>query len=503
MKSKFFLVILILVAMLSLCSCKIKIKNKNYNPNNNVTTETEKESLSEDTSNGEEEQDDGQNSEELEEDSEADPEEEPADDSAENLADDVEGDVSDDDKFFEFGDLTSNPTVRPEKFDSTEVDSLELTMDIVYKRNSDITKQMYERSVLREGNNARLKKIIQKAKAGKSVKIGVLGGSITGGAAASSWDKAYGKNLVNWWEAQFPKCQVEYYNAGIGSTGSIIAAHRAYDDLLVNEPDLVVVDFSVNDSGTATDKEAYESVIRQVLKSKNSPAVIIISFMSEGGHNYQDMHLEIAKHYDLPMISYRDALWPEMEDGRYIWSEFYPDYIHPNNRGHKLAADLIVHYIAKEYLAVTTDAEKDVPAPLLKNRFEVAKIYNNATITPKKNVGWQPGNNLYEAYNPLLPMAFKKGWRATEAGAEISFTIEDARSLSIVYKRISDSNQAGSVDIYLNDKKVKTLSSYYGAEYACAEQLVLDDKQKDYTIRLVFKGTGNQRFDLLGIMVAK
>ena len=409
----------------------------------------------------------------------------------------------DSDKIFELEQLTTNPNKRPEQYDSTVKDALELTMDIIYDRNSDITKEMYDRSVLREGNNARLKKVFEKAKAGEVVRISAIGGSITGGAAASSWDRAYGKKLAQWWEEQFPKSQIEYYNAGIGSTGSIIGAHRAYDDLLVHAPDLVIVDFSVNDSGTQTDKEAYESLLRQILQSENAPAVIAIGFMSAGGNSYQSLHEGIVEHYDLPYISYRDALWPEMEKGIYAWNEFYPDEIHPNNRGHKLAADLLIHYIAKEYLDTTTDKEKALPAPLYKNRFEDAKIYNNTTITPTATSGWKAGNNLYEAYNPLLPNAFKQGWRTTQNGAEITFQIQDARSLSIVYKRLSNPNEAGSVDIYLNGNKVKTLSSLYGAEYACAEELVLEDVAKDYTLTLVFNGTGNQRFDLLGIMVAK
>ena len=418
-------------------------------------------------------------------------------------APDHEPDEDESDKIFELGQLTTNPNKRPDQYDSSVKDALELTMDIIYDRNSDITKEMYDRSVFREGNNARLKKLFEKAKAGEVVRISAIGGSITGGAAASSWDRAYGKKLAQWWEDQFPKSQIEYYNAGIGSTGSIIGAHRAYDDLLVHAPDLVIVDFSVNDSGTQTDKEAYESLLRQILQSENAPAVIAIGFMSAGGNSYQSLHEGIVEHYDLPYISYRDALWPEMEKGIYAWNEFYPDEIHPNNRGHKLAADLLIHYIAKEYLDTTTDKEKALPAPLYKNRFEDAKIYNNTTITPTATSGWKAGNNLYEAYNPLLPNAFKQGWRTTQNGAEITFQIQDARSLSIVYKRLSNPNEAGSVDIYLNGNKVKTLSSLYSAEYACAEELVLEDVAKDYTLTLVFNGTGNQRFDLLGIMVAK
>lgn len=409
----------------------------------------------------------------------------------------------DQDRLFELGELEENPNRRPQQYISLEKDALELTMEAVYERNSDITKEMYDRSILLEGNNARLKKVFEKAKAGKTVKISAIGGSITGGAAASSWDRAYGKVLANWWEQQFPKSQIEYYNAGIGSTGSIIGAHRAYDDLLCQAPDLVVVDFSVNDSGTQTDKEAFESLLRQILKSENEPAVIVISFMSSGGNNYQTLHQGIVEHYGLPMISYRDSLWPEMEKGIYEWGEFYPDVIHPNNRGHRLAADLIIHYLAKEYLDTEIDTELTLPDPLYANRLENARIYNNTNITPTAVSGWDTGDDLYEAYNPLLPYAFKRGWRTTQSGSEITFEIQDAKSLSIVYKRLSNPDEAGSVDIYLNGKKVKTLSSLYSAEYACAEELVLNDTAGNYTLKLVFKGAGAQRFDLLGIMVAQ
>ena len=501
MKTRIISVLLIIVMLFSLCSCKIKVKVDNpAQPTTAGGTEkptaapTETPTAPTDVPIAPTEAPTTPDGDPVEPTvAPTDPTEDP----------DREPEEEDPDKIFELDELITNPNNRPDQYDSSVKDALELTMDIVYNRNSDITKEMYDRSVFREGNNARLKRLFEKAKAGEVVRISAIGGSITGGAAASSWDRAYGKKLAQWWGDQFPKSQIEYYNAGIGSTGSIIGAHRAYDDLLVHAPDLVIVDFSVNDSGTQTDKEAYESLLRQILQSENSPAVIAIGFMSAGGNSYQSLHEGIVEHYDLPYISYRDALWPEMEKGIYAWNEFYPDEIHPNNRGHKLAADLLIHYIAKEYLDTTTDKEKALPAPLYKNRFEDAKIYNNTTITPTATSGWKAGNNLYEAYNPLLPNAFKQGWRTTQNGAEITFQIQDARSLSIVYKRLSNPNEAGSVDIYLNGNKVKTLSSLYSAEYACAEELVLEDVAKDYTLTLVFNGTGNQRFDLLGIMVAK
>jgi hypothetical protein len=43
-------------------------------------------------------------------------------------------------------------------------------------------------------------------------------------------------------------------------------------------------------------------------------------------------------HYRLPMISYRDPLWAEIQAGRMKWTDISPDVVHPNDRGHAYAA---------------------------------------------------------------------------------------------------------------------------------------------------------------------
>ena len=50
---------------------------------------------------------------------------------------------------------------------------------------------MLDRSVLSTGNNARLKKVIEKARSGETVNIVTLGGSITEGANATPWTLGY------------------------------------------------------------------------------------------------------------------------------------------------------------------------------------------------------------------------------------------------------------------------------------------------------------------------
>ena len=64
------------------------------------------------------------------------------------------------------------------------------------------------------------------------------------------------------------------------------------------------------------DREVTLALVRQVQRETNQPAVVLLFMMSQGGNNAQEWHSKVGTHYDLPMVSYRDALWPEIKEGR-------------------------------------------------------------------------------------------------------------------------------------------------------------------------------------------
>ena len=103
------------------------------------------------------------------------------------------------------------------------------------------------RSLVTTGQVARLERALAKARRGETVTIGVIGGSITQGAAATQPEKRYGNRLAAWWRQTFPKANVLFVNAGIGATGSDYGALRDNRDLLSHHPDFVVVEYAVND----------------------------------------------------------------------------------------------------------------------------------------------------------------------------------------------------------------------------------------------------------------
>lgn len=96
-------------------------------------------------------------------------------------------------------------------------------------------------------NLSRLKNCMLRAEKGEELTIGFLGGSITQGSLSTKPENCYAHRVFSWWKKEFRGAQFHYVNGGIGGTSSHFGVSRAVTDLLMYQPDVVVVDFSVND----------------------------------------------------------------------------------------------------------------------------------------------------------------------------------------------------------------------------------------------------------------
>jgi len=57
-------------------------------------------------------------------------------------------------------------------------------------------------------------------------------------------------------------------------------------------------------------------LIRQILQQTNEPVVMLLFTMNQDGGNAQEWQVKIGRHYELPMVRFRDALRPEIKEGR-------------------------------------------------------------------------------------------------------------------------------------------------------------------------------------------
>jgi lysophospholipase L1-like esterase len=293
------------------------------------------------------------------------------------------------------------------------------------------------KSIAYDGCHVPVQKIFERAEQNKKLTIGVIGGSITAGANASDFGKtAYAPLIVEWFEQEFPDADISFVNAGIGATNSVFGVYRVDNDLLLYKPDFVVVEFSVNDIGEEKAKISYEGLIRKILKSDNNPAVLALGLMNEKGENRQKIHEEICRYYKIPFISYRDAVYPEIKNGNMAWRSISSDDVHPNDTGHRIIADLVIHYLE------TIRKEGSLPAPLTENSYENSYIY---PFVPVDNVDWT--------------LDKKKGWITGRKGKPLEFTVQ-ASKISIMYNRTIDSKKAA--DVYVSvDGKRKKLNTFF------------------------------------------
>ena len=92
--------------------------------------------------------------------------------------------------------------------------------------NFTITKEMIKNSLVNKGDVARIVEVIRKANSGQDISIAFLGGSITEGCNATSFEKCYASRVYSWFKEKFKNININYINAGGGATGSIIGVHR-------------------------------------------------------------------------------------------------------------------------------------------------------------------------------------------------------------------------------------------------------------------------------------
>ena len=107
-----------------------------------------------------------------------------------------------------------------------------------------------------------LPNVFQKLGQGQAVRIAYLGGSIT---AQAGWRP----KTLNWFRSQFPKAELSEINAAIGGTGSDLGVFRLKQDVLDGKPDLLFVEFAVNDGGAPVHRihQAMEGIVRQTIKA--------------------------------------------------------------------------------------------------------------------------------------------------------------------------------------------------------------------------------------------
>jgi lysophospholipase L1-like esterase len=312
------------------------------------------------------------------------------------------------------------------------------------------TDAMLADSQLAAGDQARMQRLIEKGRNGTPVTIAAIGGSITECAGASDVAHCYPFLVQAWWNSTFPSSPSTLVDAGIGATSSDYGSLRVQRDVLAYNPDLVIVEFAVNDdqggdSGLSQYGDTYEGLVRQLLDAPSHPAVILL-FMTkyqlpvvEAWMTAQSWQSNIGANYNVPMVSYYDAIIPEYANGNITSAEITVDGTHPTDLGHAYTAQFL-----EQNLQLAIDnfpsgtALETIPAtqaPLISSDFEFTSMEdgigaNGPALNPTSNLGW-----IAEPFasDPTLGPTPDPGLQSSTPGSTLDFTVTGKEILVAYY----------------------------------------------------------------------
>lgn len=309
---------------------------------------------------------------------------------------------------------------------------------------------MLERSVISTGNNERMKKVIEKARNGEDVTLAYIGGSITQGYNAGTTE-IFAKLSSDYFRETYATTgKVNYVNAGLSGTPSLLGLIRSDRDIFEAKPDVVFIEFAVNDAQDTTNKSAFESLLRKALTQEQEPAVVLLFSVTEDGYTCQSNMQLIGMNYELPMISVPNAIHPEFEAGRMTWKDWADDGSHPNKNGQKLYSEFIIHYWNK------VDAE-EVSEPYVLREKMLNLNYTTMQMVDKDSLKVLELGSFHEESGHE---AFTKGWvKSADVKENNSFVFEiDCRSLFFVYKE-ANNESFGTAEVYVDGEKMLTITS--------------------------------------------
>lgn len=355
-----------------------------------------------------------------------------------------------------------------------------------------------------------------KAQAGGKVTVAYFGGSIT---AAEGWRP----QTTVWLKQRYPKAEFIEVNAAIGGTGSDLGVYRLGRDVLEHKPDLVFVEFAVNDGGAAPEQiyRCMEGIVRQIRRADLSTEICFVYTMHEGmlkdlaagrlPRSASAMEF-IADHYGIPSILLAHEAARRINAGEWVFTSpkpeapadpnhglparpaFAGDSCHPfAETGHKLYTEAIIRsFEAMENAG--TRGPHSLAASFTPDNHEAAKLVPlTVAMLDDSWVKLRPQDDpIARNFSNRLPAM----WRADKPGATLSFAFHGRAAA--IYDLLGP--DGGELEVIVDGKParpVKRFDAYCTYHRLGTTALLSETEASDHTVTV--RLTANQ-FDKAEIL---
>lgn len=243
-----------------------------------------------------------------------------------------------------------------------------------------------------------LANVFAKLNSGQSVKIAYIGGSVT-------QNPGWRDNVTNWFKSLYPG-KITEINAGWSGTGSLIGAMRFARDVLAYNPDLVFVEFAINDlpeDPLSFVQRNSEGMVRQAWSQNAYTDICFIETLAS--YNLQpylngyyptpvQAHYDVCDRYGLPSVNVGWYLYKTAEAQGIPWTNYIPDGAHPNSAGSQIYSDAVISYLNTERTRGGAYTAHSIPTALTDFPVTGSTIKEMVSINPLPS-GWSAHYNEF------------------------------------------------------------------------------------------------------------
>ena len=370
--------------------------------------------------------------------------------------------------------------------------------------------EIIKKSLVTKGNNYLVKQVLAKMRAGQEVIISAIGGSVTEGAGPSTYTQGYAYQFKDLFIEKYAadKEKVKFVPAGIGGTPSPMGLIRYQKDVVApggRDPDLLIIEFAVNDWLECSNTRAMEYLVRNALEHDTA---VIILYAAATYTNQQGQISPVANFYNLPQVSISDGLFNSGVNQEKDSKIYYSDYVHPTRYGHTYMAKCLMNLI-DEIDASQTDSKYEIPAAYKnENAFKTfATVYSN---TDDKNVSIKAGaftqkDDAIQGYSHG-GKCFPDNWMKAAEPVEGPFSMTlNCKSLIMIYKN-ANNDSFGKADVFVDGKLQKTYAGHEdGGWNNCMIVMIIDEQTSaPHTVEIkMAQGDEDKAFTILAFGYAQ
>ena len=281
--------------------------------------------------------------------------------------------------------------------------------------------------------------VLKKLQAGGPVNVAYLGGSITMAAG-------YRVQTTQWLSEAWPNAQINEIHAGVSGTGSRLGMFRLVRDVLDKKPDLLFIEFAVNDAGDTPQNiwRQMENIVRQTWTANSRTDIVFVYTVSRSFVQYvrkgelprsASAMEQLAEFYQIPTISFMKRVVDMQTAGKLIFEtseepkpgilNFSKDGVHPGTEGHALyLKDIQVAFDSMKNIP-PVDHQSQLKKTFVSDPITDARMYSIDESMLKGN--WRkltPSDKYYGFTNRLDTI-----WTSDQPGATLTFRFKGSEAM--------------------------------------------------------------------------